>query len=232
MRGTMRLIFPMLWTLLSLFFFWCAFREIRASIVAPAGYDFPAPVSKPYLAVVLVLAVLFAWPPVHTWSFQRFLSAKSTALADNHRASVHCNTLFDTMIDPEMLAAGHANPLTGKIVFQKPWCATLMAYLRHPERASFDELESLDMFTHESMHVRGELNEARTECQAVQRNYRAAKLLGVPDATAKRNALDYYNIDYQARAKIGGMLSAYYSDQCAPGKDMDEHLDDSTWAAP
>ena len=107
-----------------------------------------------------------------------------------------------------------------------------MAYLRHPGRASRAELESLDIFTHESMHIRGELNEARTECQAIQRNYRSAKLLGVSDAIAKQNALDIYNINYQERGKIGGIQSAYYSDECAPGKAMDEHLIDSTWASP
>jgi hypothetical protein len=53
-----------LWILTSLFFFWCAFHEIRTSIVAPPGFSRPTPVSKPYLAVVLTLAVLFAWPPV------------------------------------------------------------------------------------------------------------------------------------------------------------------------
>jgi len=222
----------MLWILASLFFCWCAFREIRRSIVAPAGFDFPAPLSKPYLALVLLLAAGFAWPPLHTWYFQRLLSAKATELADNRRAKVHCNTLFDTMLDPEMLAAGHANPDSGEIAIQQPWCGTLMSYLRHPARADERELQSLDMFTHESMHVRGERDEALTECQAVQRNYRAAKLLGVPDAIAKKNALDYYNGYYQLRAKIGGMQSAYYSDQCAPGKALDEHLSDSTWATP
>jgi hypothetical protein len=222
----------MLWILISLLFSWCALREIRSSLVAPAGFDLPMPVSKPYLALVLTLAVLFAWPTVHRWHFQHFLSEKATELADNHRAKVHCNTLFDTMLDSEMLAAGHANPQTGEIGIQKPWCGTLMSYLAHPDRATDLEVESLDIFTHESMHVRGEMNEALTECEAVQRNYRAAKLLGVPDVTAKRNALDYYNIIYQQRGKIGGMQSAYYSDQCAPGKAMDEHLSDSTWATP
>jgi hypothetical protein len=222
----------LLWILASLFFVWCAFREIRASIVAPAGFDFPRPASKGYLAVVLALAAAFAWPPVHTLYFQWLLSAKATELADNHPARVHCNTLFDTMLDPEMLASGHANPKTGKIVIQKPWCGTLMAYLRHPGRASLRELDSLDMFTHESMHIRGELNEALTECQAVQRNYRAARLLGVPEAIAKKNALDIYNINYQQRGKIGGMQAAYYSAECAPGNAMDEHLVDSTWASP
>src|SRR5450631_4089916 len=222
----------MLWILTSLFFVWCAFREIRGSIIAPPGFDFPTPVSKPYLALVLALAVLFAWPTVHTWHFQRFLSEKATELADNHRAKVHCNTTFDTMLDTEMLAAGHANPQTGEIGIQHPWCGILMSYLNHPNGANERELESLDMFTHESMHIRGELNEALTECEAVQRNYRAAKLLGVTESTAKRNAVDYYNIIYQQRGKIGGMQGEYYSDQCTPGKAMDEHLSDSTWATP
>jgi len=222
----------MLWILTSLFFCWCALREIRRSIVAPSGYDFTMPVSKPYLAIVLALAVLFAWPPAHIWYFQRFLSAKATQLAENHYANVHCNTIFDTMLDSEMLAAGHANPKTGQIGIQHPWCGTLMSYLRHPGRASHEELDSLDIFTHESMHIRGELNEIKTECQAVQRNYRSAKLLGVPDVIAKKNALDIYNINYQMRRQIGGLAGGYYSDQCAPGKDMDEHLIDSTWATP
>ena len=190
------------------------------------------PVSNPYLAVVLALAVLFAWPPVHTWHFEHFLSAKATELADGHRAKVHCNTVWDTMLDAEMLATAHANVRTGEIGIQHPWCDTLRSYLNHPNRATEDELWSLAVFTHESMHVRGEHNETLTECEAVQRNYRAAKLLGVPDGTAKRNALDYFNILYQERGEIGGMQAAYYSVECAPGKAMDEHLSDSTWATP
>ena len=222
----------MFWIFTSLFFVWCAFHEIRTSRVAPSGFSRPIPVSKPYLAVVLTLAVLFAWPPVHTWHFERFLSAKAIELADNHRAKVHCNTVWDTMLDTEMFAAGHASPDSGEIGLQQPWCGTLRSYLRHPSRASQEELWSLAMFTHESMHVRGELNEARTECEAVQRNYRAAKLLGVPDAIAKRNALDYYNHLYKARRDEGIMQAEYYSEECAPGKAMDEHLSDSTWAPP
>ena len=86
------------------------------------------------------------------------------------------------------------------------------------------------MFTHESMHVRGELDEAKTECEAVQRNYRAARMLGVADDTARQNALDYYNILYKRRAIVGGLSGSYYSAECAPGKALDEHLEDSTWS--
>jgi len=219
----------MLWILISLFFCWCAFREIRNSYIAPSGYDFPTPINTPYLILVLVLAVFFAWPTVHRWYFERWLSLKATELADQHRASVHCNTLFDTMLDSEMLAAGHASAITGEIVLQKPWCSTLGSYLSHPRRASELEIESLALFTHESMHVRGEMNEALTECEAVQRLYRAATLLGVPAATAKVNAHEYYDKIYQMRGVVGGMQSAYYSKLCAPGQAMDEHLSDSTW---
>lgn len=220
----------MLWLAASLFFLWCAYREVRAGLVAPAGFDQPRPIYKPYLALVLGLTVLSAWPTLHRWYLEHFLSVKATELADNHRAKVHCNTVFDTMLDPAMLAAGHADPRTGKIGIQHPWCDRLSSYLRHPGRADEQELSSLDMFTHESMHVRGEMNEARTECQAVQRNYRAAKLLGVPDEIARRNALDYYNILYKRRAVVGGLAGEYYSSECAPGKAMDEHLEDSTWS--
>ena len=118
----------MLWILASLFFFWCAYHEIRTSIVPPPGFDSPLPVSKPYLAIVLALGTLFAWPPVHTWYFEWFLSAKATELADNHRAKVHCNTVWDTMLDAEMLAAAHADPRTGEIGIQHPWCGTLRSY--------------------------------------------------------------------------------------------------------
>ena len=220
----------MLWMLASLFFAGCAGREIVYGFVPKPGYDHPSPPSKSYVAVMLALAALLAWPTLHRWHFEHFLSGKATELADQHRASVHCNTVFDTMIDPEMLAAGHANPRTGKIGIQTPWCSTLMAYLRHPARASAEEIWSLNMFTHESMHVRGELDEARTECQAVQRNYRAAKLLGVPDPIAKQNALDYYNDSYMHRRDMGIMQASYYSSECAPGRAWDEHLSDSTWA--
>jgi hypothetical protein len=217
------------WLLISSFFLWCAFREIRASIVAPPGYESPRPVDEPYLALLLVLAALFAWPPLHRWHFEHLLSTRATELADDHRAHVHCNTMLDTMFDSEMLAGAHASPTTGKIAIQPPGCEVLSAYLRHPSRATPQELWSLGLFTHESMHVRGELNEAKTECEAVQRNYRAAKLLGVPDRVARQNAVDYYNVVYKGRQERGPMQAMYYSGECAPGKAMDEHLSDSIW---
>ncbi len=220
----------MLWILASLFFCWLIFRECQRHKVARLGYDTPdlTPVYKPYLALLVVLALLFAWPPIHYWHFERYLSSIATELADYHPAKVHCNTGFDSIFDSEPTFS-HANPNDGKIVFQPPECERLMDYLDHPARASQSELHSLNTLTHESMHVRGELNEAITECEAVQRNYRTAKLLGVPANIARKNALEYYSGPYMQLKFAGPNAARYFSDQCAPGKELDEQLVDSTW---
>lgn len=203
----------MLWTLTSLLFSWLIYRELTSN----------QSIQKSYLAVLLLLALSCAWPPFHHWRFERFLTATAIQLAENHPAHVHCNTLFDTLFDEEVRVGGHCNPQTGAIVIQYPRCSLLMDYLTHPDRASTEEIQSLNILTHESMHARGEYNEAKTECQAMQRNYRTAMILGVPDSIAKQNALDYYN-DYYLRRQDN-----YFSKECAPGKAMDEHLSDSIW---
>ncbi|MBY0573290.1 MAG: hypothetical protein K2P84_06380 [Undibacterium sp.] len=222
----------MLWILGSCFFFWLIFRELISRKIAARGFDHPdpTPISKLYLAILLAIALLCAWTPYRYWRFERFLTSKANLLTAPQRTTVHCNTVFDTFFDREYFAAGHANFETGEIVFQHPWCGTLMDYLNHPENADPKELFSVVMFAHESMHVRGEHDEAKTECQAVQRSYRTAKILGVPDHIAKQNALNYYHNFYLNRGKMGQMQEAYFSEQCAPGKALDEHLSDSTWA--
>lgn len=203
----------MFWIALSIFFCWLIYRELTGHLA----------ISKFYLAVLIILALAFAWPPFHLWRFERLLSATARQLAENHPAKVHCNTLFDTLFDEEARVMGHADPKTGYIVIQYPLCSTLMDYLKHPYRASMDEIISLHILTHESMHTRGEYDEAKAECQAVQRNFRTAKLLGVPDSTAKQNALEYYKKHYLMRS------DSYFSKECAPGKAMDEHLSDAVW---
>lgn len=217
----------MLWMVASLGFAVLAARELMGgSRRVDGGFYWP------YFLLVCGLALACAWPPLSTWRFERFLSSRAIVLADGKRADVHCNTLFDTMLSSEQLAAGYASFDTGEIRLQKPWCARLRRYLRNPDAAGGETLWALGLFTHEVMHVRGERNEALTECQAVQRNYRAARLLGVPDATARKNARDYYELLYKARGQVGGMQGDYYSTACAPGGAMDEKLADSSWAQP
>lgn len=215
----------MLWILLSSLFAYLAIRELRS----PWHKEHPQRIYLPYLLLVSGLSVAFAWPAVSTWRFERFLESRALILSEGRPVSVHCNTLFDTMLDPNSLAAGHANPQTGEIVIQKPWCSTLRDYLDDPEAADGRAIHSLNLFTHEVMHVRGVLDEAVTECYAVQYNRRMAQLLGVPAHLAHEHARRYYREGYAMRAQIGGLAGAYHSPECAPGRALDLRLPDSTW---
>ncbi len=203
----------------SLFFCWLIYREVTSRKVAVAGFS---SFDISYIIVLILLATLSAWKPIHYWRFEHLLTAKAQMLSENPSANVHCNTAFDTIFDDVIGWVGHANPETGDIVLQYTWCEKLMNYLNHPDHASDDEIYSLSVFTHESMHARGERNESKTECQAVQRNYRSGKLLGIPDSIAQKNALYHYETLYKNR-------HPYFTHQCAPGAEMDEHLGDSTW---
>jgi len=215
----------MFWIALSLLFACLAVRELRT----PWHREHPQRIYVPYLLLVSALAVGFAWPPLSTWRFERFLESRAILLSEGRPVSVHCNTLFDTMLDPNALAAGHADPRTGRIVIQKPWCSTLRDYLDDPAAAGSEQIHSLNLFTHEVMHVRGILDEAVTECHAVQYNRRMAGLLGVPAPLAHEHARRYYREGYAMRAQVGGLAGAYYSPECAPGRSLDLRLSDSTW---
>jgi hypothetical protein len=220
----------MLWLLISGFFCWLIFREIYYSFQAPAGFDKPhSAISKPYLAALILLAMAFAYPPINTWQFERFLSKKAQILSENSKANVHCNSVGDTFFDPNVFAAGHAQFDTGEIVFARTWCESLQKHLKKPQKLTREGIVSVHIFAHESMHIRGEHDEAKTECQAIQRYARAAILLGVPADIAKQNGLIYYQTEYQQRATQGQMSSQYYSAECAPNKALDEKLADSIW---
>lgn len=220
----------MLWLFFSGLFIWLIFREIYYSVVAPAGFDKPhSPVSIPYIAILTLLAAAFAYPPVSTWQFERFLTKQARILSGSAKASVHCNSVGDTFFDPNVFAAGHAQPETGEIVFAHSWCDRLQSHLRNPQKATREGIIGVQIFAHEAMHIRGEFDEAKTECQAIQRYVRAATLLGIPKHIAKKNGMAYYHGEYQARAQSGQMSAQYYSNECAPNKAMDERLADSIW---
>lgn len=111
---------------------------------------------------MLAIAVLLAYVPAREFFLERFLTDKARILSGSTKATVHCNTLFGTWIDPNSLAAGYPNPETGQIVFHAPWCGVLMDHFGYPERMDTKGIFSMQIFAHEAMHVRGELNEVVT----------------------------------------------------------------------
>lgn len=199
--------------IISLLFVWMIYRELTNPKVL-TSFD------KGYIAVLAVFAVLTCVPIADHWRFERFLSAKATQLAEGKKAKVKCATVFQSVYDKFGLA-GTGNPYTGEIVLQYPTCNDLRGYLDSPETANKKQIYSLNVFTHEAMHVRGEMNEQKTECQSIQRNVRSAKLLGVLTHIAEQTAKDYYRGAYQTHP--------YFSKKCGPGKEFDEDLSDSIW---
>lgn len=220
----------MLWLFISGLFLWLIVYHIYFAHVAPEGYDQPhSKISYGYLAALFILAFGFAYPPISTWQFERFLTQKARMMSESPKAKVHCNSVADTFFDPNVFAAGHAQPVSGEIVFAHQWCDRLKNHLRQPEKATREGIIAVHIFTHEAMHIRGELDEAKTECQAIQRYARAAMLLGIPRHLAKQHGMSYYQGEYQMRASAGQMSAQYFSPECAPKKQLDEHLSDSTW---
>lgn len=206
-------------SILFLFFIWLIYRELIGNRNLPNRFD---AFNLSYLSVLTLLAASSGWLPIKYWKLESFLSEKASELADFRPVSVHCNSLFDSIFDNELNVIGHANYKTGEITFQYKWCKNIMAYLEHPENVSMQELISLQLFTHEVMHIRGEINEQKTDCQAIQRNHKAAKLLGVSDHIARRHAIEYYQEIYPKHS--------YFSPRCAPGKEFDEALANSVWS--
>jgi hypothetical protein len=75
---------------------------------------------------------------------------------------------------------------------------------------------------HESIHLRGEKDEAATQCYAVQLAARTAQLLGVPRAPAA--AVGRY-----ALARQRYMPADYQSSECRPGGTLDLHPETTWW---
>ncbi|MFT7527633.1 MAG: hypothetical protein ACI9LY_002792 [Arenicella sp.] len=203
--------------LLSVFFCWSIFREIANPTEGFNNF------SLGYMSVLAFLAFACARPAYKTWSLESFLSEQATRIAERPGVKVKCNSVFDTLFDGKGLQslAGTAYPDTGEIFFESGWCKNFMGYMDDPENPSQDELFGMHVFTHEVMHIRGDLNEKRTDCQAIQRNQRVGELMGIESSVARINAQKYYHDFYPKHP--------YFDKECKRNGKYDEHLTNSIW---
>ncbi len=204
---------------LSLFFVYLFFYDLFRSEKSWRDYD---AFDVGYLLVLAAIAVAFAWVPLTYWNFERMLSEHASRFSGRPEASVECTSVFDSIFDPyDISRAGTAYVDSGKIIFHHGWCQRFMSYLEDPVYISEDELFSMQVFTHEVMHIRGELNEQKTDCQAIERNHLLGVQMGVDEFVARQNAIQYYKYLYKKHP--------YYDPRCAPGKALDEKLPGSIW---
>ena len=179
------------------------------------------------VAALAVLAVAAAVPGVRRRSQERQLSRVASVLV-GHRVTVHCQSFGQALSDVgnELGYVRYTDngPEPSTLIKRDP-CGQLRSYAggarSHP---TLDEVVAVHVLTHESMHMKGLLDEAQAECAAVQRDEQTAQLLGATVSEARALAVTYYLTVYPR------MPDDYREDGCGPGGEHDEGLSTAPWA--
>lgn len=183
----------------------------------------------PWVSVVLLslLAIGAATPGLQRRREENRLARVSSTLA-GAPVRVGCQTLGSAFVDAGAELGYVRYPPDGtpepRTLIKRDQCRDLAAYLRSSKhQPSLRQVVAVHVLTHESMHMGGITDEARAECAAMQRDARAARLLGAGGADARDLALSYWRTIYPR------MPEDYRSADCAPDRVLDEHLPDAPW---
>jgi hypothetical protein len=182
----------------------------------------------PLVSVLLALdlAAVALVPVARLASEERRLSRVASMLV-GAPATVHCQPLSRAMVDATG-DLGHVRIVDGELehatLIKNEQCRLLARYAAgDQDDPSPDEVVAVHVLTHESMHMRGILDEAQAECAAMQRDTSTATALGADEAHAHALAIRYWLTVYPH------MPDAYRTADCAPGGPLDERLPDAPW---
>jgi hypothetical protein len=159
------------------------------------------------------------------------LEARLTTVAAElvgQEVSVECQTLGASMVDAGgdlgFVRWGADGVPERRTLLKRDVCADLRAYVADPSGAVPDEqVIAVHVLTHEAMHMAGERSEALTECRAVQRNARTARLLGASADSAAQLAARYWTSFYPRQS------DGYRTRECRPNGPLDEGGTDAPW---
>jgi hypothetical protein len=215
---------------------WCAVALLVAAVVVAARWwrrrsdALGRPRGFPFVSVGLLAVAggLGLVPGLQHARLEHRLAAAAGALT-GRRVDVHCQTLGEAFVDTDghlgYVPWGPDGVPEARTTIKREPCAALGAYLgsdhAHPSDA---EVQAVHVLSHESRHMAGVTEEALAECQAMQRDAVAARLLGASDVQARRVARFYWMVFYPR------MPDDYRSAACAPDGPWDEHLPDPPWA--
>ncbi len=180
------------------------------------------------VSVLMVLAVLTSVPAAQRRLEEHRLARVGAVLA-GAPVTVHCQTTTGSLVDTGAelgFVRGTADGgLEHATTLKRDPCRALASYIggdhEHPSR---DEVVSVHVLTHESMHMRGERSETAAECEAMQRDALTARLLGASPTAARALATAYWAGVYPF------MPDDYRTTQCRPGGPLDEHLGTPPWS--
>jgi hypothetical protein len=179
------------------------------------------------VALLVVPACAFA---VQVWRHDRLedrLSATASALTGLD-LEVHCRITGEEFVhvgsELGSVGVGADGRPERRTVLARRACGALQGYLDgRGRRPTPEQVVAVHVLSHEARHLAGTLDEARAECEAVQRDAATARLLGASPADAHRLARLYWAVEYPR------MPETYRSSACAPGGEWDEHLPDPPW---
>jgi hypothetical protein len=174
-----------------------------------------------------VAAIGCAVPILAHAQLEHRLASAASVVAGRH-VDVHCQTLSQTWVSAHgelgYVELGPDGVPERRTVIALQACDDLSAWLGSnrltPTR---NQVIAVHVITHEAMHMAGEIDEARAECLAMQRDAQLARALGATPDQALALARQYWRNVYPQ------MPDGYRSGDCVPGGGLDARLPDAPW---
>jgi hypothetical protein len=179
------------------------------------------------IPLLLVPALALGWMELTFRSDQDSFSEVATTIAGRD-VSIECQRFGGALLDPTAEAgyvqfdADGSPSDTGRL--ERDACNNLRDYL-HGDKSTppLEQVIAAQVLAHESYHLAGVRDEARTECSAVQRLDDVAMMLGATPEQARSLAKRYFAEVYP------NMPSSYRSGDCVDDGDWDAAPDDPEW---
>jgi hypothetical protein len=155
--------------------------------------------------------------------------ATAASVVAGRPVGVHCETLGQSWLSAHAelgyVELGPDGRPERRTVIALQACDDLSAWLHSDRRTpGRDQVIAVHVITHEAMHMAGEVDEAKAECLALQRDAQLARALGDTPEQARALARTYWREIYPQ------MPDGYRSSDCGPGGALDEHLPDAPWS--
>ena len=183
---------------------WLVRRVVR--LVRPRG-------TVAFAVTALVLAAVSFLAAVGFEVRHQVAQAQATTvvreLSGNPTAHAACQRFTPDLLDLSQNAGSVQWDSPGVALLRRATCNDLFSWLTSRKAdPTLDQVIAVHVVVHEAIHVAGERSEAITECTAMQRDARAAMLLGASPAQAQALARRYYEEAYPL------MRPDYWSGDC------------------
>lgn len=203
---------------------WATLLILR-TLWAPMGGERSA---VPSISITLLLlgAGLAGLSPLRDHLLESRLERAAGELA-GFEVQVQCQSLGGAALDIRA-ERGWVRMIDGKMEratrLDRSVCVELRGITNDQNSLNLEQAVALHILTHETVHMMNEINEATTECRAMQASTRVGQALGLDRAVAHAGAQNYWRTQYPR------MNSEYRSAECREGGALDQGGPDAPWA--